>query len=59
MLKISYEQFALLAPDGERFSAIPPFGVKGEVSNPMLIHAIQPDFNTGIYLSRISNSTVL
>ncbi len=41
-LKISYEQFALLLPNGKRFSAIPPFGVKGEVSKPALTEQYSP-----------------
>ena len=47
-LKISYEQFALLSPHGKRFSALPPFEVRGEVSNPYLFQnytpILDPDF---------------
>jgi len=41
-LKISYEQFALLAPNGKRFAALPPFGVTGEVSRPVLLQQYSP-----------------
>lgn len=41
-LKISYEQFALISPDGKRFAALPPFGVTGEVSSPALIQQYNP-----------------
>jgi hypothetical protein len=41
-LKISYEQFALLSPEGQRFSALPPFGIKGTVTKPVLIRNYNP-----------------
>ncbi|MEZ4599598.1 MAG: hypothetical protein R2940_07400 [Syntrophotaleaceae bacterium] len=31
-LRIAYTEFALVAPDGRRFSALPPFQIEGEVS---------------------------
>ena len=41
-VKISYEQFALLAPDGHRFSALPPFDISGTLSKPALIQSYKP-----------------
>ena len=29
---VRYENFALIAPDGQRFSALPPFAIEGEVT---------------------------
>ena len=41
-LKISYEQFALVSPSGKRFAALPPFGVTGAVSRPILLEQYSP-----------------
>lgn len=41
-LKISYEQFSLISSKGERFAALPPFGVTGEVSRPALLQQYSP-----------------
>jgi hypothetical protein len=46
-LKISYEQFSLLAPDGQRFSVLPLFGISGTISKPVLIHHYNPILNPG------------
>lgn len=46
-LKISYEQFALLSPTGKRFSALPPFGVSGQVTKPVLLQQYSPILTPG------------
>lgn len=47
-LKISYQQFALIAPDGERFSALPPFEIRGTVEKPLLLGGYGP-FSSPFY----------
>ena len=41
-VKISYEQFALVSPSGKRFSTLPPFGVTGAVTRPILVQQYDP-----------------
>jgi hypothetical protein len=41
-LKISYEQFSLVSPDGKRFSVLPPFSITGQVTNPVLARHYYP-----------------
>ncbi|MFZ0454430.1 MAG: hypothetical protein WCE54_17095 [Ignavibacteriaceae bacterium] len=48
-LKISYQQFALVSPSGKRFSALPPFGVSGAVSKPVLIQPYNPILSPGFF----------
>lgn len=61
-IKIDYEQFALLAPDGQRFSALPPFDIKGKISKPVLInhyHTIfEPAFTYNRFLIAPFYSTI-
>jgi hypothetical protein len=35
-IRLRYSDFALVAPDGHKYAALPPFKVEGEIMNPVL-----------------------
>jgi hypothetical protein len=41
-VRIRYSEFALVGPSGERYSALPPYGVEGSVEDPTLVEAYDP-----------------
>ncbi|MEZ4417045.1 MAG: hypothetical protein R3E10_14935 [Gemmatimonadota bacterium] len=41
-LRIRYSDFALIAPDGHRYSALPPFAVEGDITSPLLPRGFAP-----------------
>lgn len=41
-IRIDYNQFALISPEGERYAALPPYGVEGAVSEPVLTAGYSP-----------------
>lgn len=41
-IRLRYSDFALIAPEGRRYAALPPFGVTGTVQEPRLVRAYSP-----------------
>lgn len=41
-LRVRYGDFALISPDGRRYSALPPFAVEGEMASPLLAGGYAP-----------------
>lgn len=41
-LRLTYSDFALLAPDGRRYAALPPYGLEGPVEAPTLVGPYVP-----------------
>lgn len=41
-IRVRYGDFALIAPDGRRYSALPPFRVQGQLLDPMLADGYLP-----------------
>ena len=41
-LRIRYGEFALVSSDGERYAALPPFNVEGDVTEPVLVREYDP-----------------
>lgn len=41
-VRIRYDHFTLVGPQGERFAALPPYGVEGSVQEPTLVEGYDP-----------------
>lgn len=41
-IRLRYNEFALVNPQGQRYSALPPYGVEGDVTDPTLVDAYNP-----------------
>ena len=41
-LRLRYNEFALVSPTGQRYAALPPYGVEGDVADPTLVDAYGP-----------------
>jgi hypothetical protein len=41
-LRVRYSEFALVAPDGQRYAALPPFNVEGDITEPVLVRDYSP-----------------
>lgn len=41
-LRIRYDRFTLVGPQGQRYSALPPYGVEGSVEEPTLTEGYAP-----------------
>lgn len=44
-LNIEYKDFALTDSKGKRYSALPPYGIKGTVEKPYLVHEYPPIYS--------------
>lgn len=41
-VRIRYDDFSLVGPQGERYAALPPYGVEGSVQEPTLVEGYDP-----------------
>ena len=46
-VRVRYGEFALVGPDGQRYSALPPFEVGGSVEEPVVVDGYDPITNPG------------
>lgn len=50
-LRLRYDDFALVSPQGRRYAALPPYGVEGDVTDPTLVDAYAPVATPGFAYS--------
>ena len=53
-LRLRYDEFALVNPQGRRYAALPPYGVEGSVEDPTLVDAYSPVTSPGFTYSGFS-----
>lgn len=53
-IRLRYDDFALVGPQGRRYAALPPYGVEGEVTDPVLVDAYDPVTAPGFAYSGFS-----
>jgi hypothetical protein len=53
-IRLRYNEFALVGPDGRRYVALPPYGVEGEITDPTLVDAYDPVTAPGFTYSGFS-----
>lgn len=41
-VRLRYSEFALVSPTGQRYAALPPYGISGSVEEPFLVDAYDP-----------------
>ena len=53
-IRLRYDEFALVNPQGRRYAALPPYGVEGSVEDPVLVDAYDPVTTPGFAYSGFS-----
>ncbi len=48
-IRVRYEDFALINPAGERYAALPPYNIEGEIKEPFIASAYDPVASPDFY----------